>query len=101
MSSAQSSSASRILAYFQGNHTVVASDAPSKFGITPHSFRARVAELKKAGYPVYGNRFNGNEVIYRLGSPSRRVIAAGNFLLGTPGLAKRYAKTIDANLSLV
>ena|SRR5579885_997109 len=100
--SKQNSSAAHILSALRvaKSNGITAKRAAQRFDITEDGFRARITELRAAGYPIYTNR-KATGTTYRLGRPTRRVIAAGNFLLSKPGMRKFFGKTIDRNLSLV
>lgn len=65
----------RIINFLGKGKTLTAAQAETKFGVL--NLRARVDDLRKAGYPVYTN--NGS---YRLGTPSRRMVASAYRLLG-------------------
>lgn len=49
------------------------------FGVK--SLRARISELRSEGYPVYTNS-DAKGTSYRLGTPSRTMVAAAYALLG-------------------
>ena len=54
----------------------------TKFGLK--SPRAMVDTLRAEGYMIYGNRVNGKKY-YRMGQPTRAIVAAGiKALYGTP-----------------
>ncbi len=63
----------------QAGERVTASQASKRFGIK--NISAEVSRIRQAGYAVYANkRVAGNHVEvteYRLGTPSRKLIAAG------------------------
>lgn len=69
----------KLLTALQSGDRVSASQANKRFGI--QNISAEVSRIRSAGFPVYANkRVAGNHVEvteYRLGSPSRRLIAAG------------------------
>lgn len=65
----------RITNHLYTGKTLTAQQALRKFGVA--NLRARIDDLRKAGVPVYNN---GGE--YRLGKPSRLMIAAAYRLLG-------------------
>jgi biotin operon repressor len=62
-----------------GYNTLTVAQARARFGIT--NVAARIDELRKDGYSIYTNTKSledGRKVtFYRLGSPSKRVVAAG------------------------
>lgn len=52
------------------------------FGTTESSVAARVSELRAQGHAIYTNRKDG-KVTYRLGSPSRAMVAAAFAVAGS------------------
>ena len=71
----------KILGYLSkksGYNTLTVAKAQSMFGIK--NVAARIDELRKEGHAIYTNskNVNGENVtFYRLGTPSRKVVAAG------------------------
>lgn len=100
MATSAHSTRALILGSLKRGRRLSTANASRMFGVSPDGVRARITELRKAGFSIYTNKRAGvNE--YRLGRPTRRVIAAGNFLLSKPGMRRFFGKTIDKNLSLV
>lgn len=93
----------KILAFLKAGGNITARQAQEKFGITNVS--ARISELRKAGYPIYSNTrttSNGRSIrVYELGTATRRVVAAGQIILGDPYFASLVEKELAENLSLV
>lgn len=68
----------RVLSYLQTGRNLTEKQAQSRFGIASMSREA--SRLRDRGYAVYRNTktINGHEVAtYRLGTPTRAVVAAG------------------------
>lgn len=69
----------KLLSALQSGDRVSASQASKRFGI--QNISAEVSRIRQAGFAVYSNRRTaGNHVEvteYRLGTPSRRLVAAG------------------------
>ena len=69
----------KVIAALEDGAELTAKQINARFGVK--NARAMVSALRMQGYPVYGNqRTNGNgatSVKYRLGTPTRSVIAAG------------------------
>ena len=69
----------KVIAALEDGAEVTGKQINARFGVK--NARAMVSALRMQGYPVYGNqRTNGNgatSVKYRLGTPTRSVIAAG------------------------
>lgn len=70
---------SRVLSALQAGESLTAAQIESRFSVG--NARALVSSLRMTGYSVYGNaRTNSKgetKTFYRLGQPSRAVIAAG------------------------
>lgn len=46
------------------------------FGTTEATVAARISELRSMGYSIYSNTAKNGKTAYRLGTPSRRMVAA-------------------------
>jgi biotin operon repressor len=53
------------------------------FGTTETSVSARVAELRAQGYSIYSNTAKNGKTAYRLGRPSRAMVAAAYAAMGS------------------
>ena len=86
MSSKSTSVTSRILSFLKTGADITQVQARKRFGIT--NVRARMSELRQAGYSIYLNEkttANGRTIkAYRLGTPTRLVIAVGNTVVSDP-----------------
>lgn len=69
----------KLLSALQSGDRVSASQASKRFGI--QNISAEVSRIRQSGFAVYANsRVAGNNVKvteYRIGAPSRRLVAAG------------------------
>jgi predicted ArsR family transcriptional regulator len=81
----------KILAFLSkkdGYNTLTVSQARARFGIS--NVAARIDELRKDGYAIYTNTKtleDGRKVtFYRLGTPTKRMIAAGIAALRSSGV---------------
>jgi predicted transcriptional regulator len=76
----------KLLSYLQTGRDITANQARAKFGITNVS--ARMSELRKAGYAIYLNEKTTSQgytiKAYRLGTPTRRMVAIANFVDSNP-----------------
>lgn len=63
----------RILRYLSTGRTLNASQARTRFGV--RNLRARVNDLRNDGVCVYTNRNVDGTVEYRIGTPSRTIVA--------------------------
>lgn len=71
----------RLLNALQNGHEVSASTAMNKFGFSSTgSVRKAISELRYDGYAIYANE--GQVTKYRIGTPTRSLIAAGYRRLG-------------------
>ena len=73
----------RVLNFLKNGYDLTDGQAESRFGIANMS--AVASYLRKQGYAVYRNRKNtrsGEIRVYRLGTPSRAVVAAGYAAIG-------------------
>ncbi len=73
----------RLLSFLQNGNDITATQAQSRFGIA--NISAVASNLRQRGYAIYANQKtlpSGNTVrMYRLGTPTRAVVAAGYALL--------------------
>ena len=68
----------KLLNALQRGETFTAKSAAKRFGVTSTEVSRRVYDLRSEGYCVYANRVAGStEVMYRIGTPSKALIAAG------------------------
>jgi len=100
MSSKSTSVTSRILTFLKTGSDITQAQARKRFGIT--NVRARMSELRQAGYPIYLNQkttSNGRTIrAYRLGTPTRLMIAVGNAVMSDPDFAP-VVEYAEANVS--
>ena len=71
----------KILTFLRSGQTLTEAQAVSRFGVKRVS--ARIAELRAEGYPVYSNVNKSGKTAYRLGRPSRAMIAAAYAAAGS------------------
>ena len=75
----QESKTYKLFTALKNGTPITASEAAKRFGIK--NISAEASRLRQAGYAVYANkRIAGNHVEvteYRLGNPSRAIVAAG------------------------
>lgn len=71
----------KLLNYLSTGHTVTSRDIASGFGFSnPHD---AIYQLRRQGHCIYSNRRTGSvEVEYRIGTPSKRMVAVANRILG-------------------
>jgi len=71
----------RILSFLASGNTLTAKQARAMFGVT--SIGKRVSELRSEGHAIYTNTASNGRVSYRLGRPSRAMVAAAYAVLGS------------------
>ena len=57
-------------------------------GTSEDSIRPRISELRAEGYAVYTNVTKNGKSAYRLGTPSRRMVAAAYALMGKEAFSR-------------
>lgn len=70
----------RLARFLSTGRTITSAQARSRFGI--RNLRARINDLRSEGYCVYTNR-SSNTTTYRLGRPSRAIVAAAYQVAGS------------------
>lgn len=86
----------RLLRLLENGTEVTTSRGAVLLGTTPENIARRVYDLRREGYSIYANRdtnFYGNSIVkYRMGQPSRAMVAAAFRAFGR--------KATDANVVL-
>lgn len=89
MARTNSTATARLLNFLKSGKDITVAQAQSRFGISNVS--ARISEIRRAGYAVYLNEKTtpkGYTIkAYRLGTPSRKMIALANLVMGDPSMA--------------
>lgn len=67
---------SKVLKTLQSGRQFTAGQMAGLFGTTESTVAARVSELRAKGYAIYSNTAKNGKTAYRLGTPSRRMVAA-------------------------
>ncbi len=74
----------RILKTLKSGQAYTVGQLAGLVGTTKPSIRARVSELRSEGHAVYANtRSSDGKTIYRLGTPSRAMVAAAYAAMGS------------------
>lgn len=73
---------SKLISALESGQTLTAAQIAARFGVANPT--ATITNLREKGYSIYTNQRNGKSV-YRLGKPTRRVVAAGYAALGASG----------------
>lgn len=66
----------KIVSTLSRGNQFTASQLATLFKTTENTVAARVSELRAQGYAIYSNKAKNGRTAYRLGSPSRRMVAA-------------------------
>lgn len=86
MSNTNTTATQRLLSYLLTGSDISANQARSRFGIS--NVTARISDIRKMGYAVYLNEkttSNGRTIkTYRIGSPTRFMVAVANFVASNP-----------------
>jgi predicted ArsR family transcriptional regulator len=75
----------RILKSLQNGAELTKAQITQRFGVRNPS--AHISRLRQAGYSIYNNTRStrgGTKNVYRLGTPTRKTVAAGNVVLSDP-----------------
>ena len=77
---------SKILASLKEGNEVSGKQFAARFKTSVTTVAARVSELRREGYAIYNNKHTDSQgrttMKYRIGAPSRKVVAAGYAALG-------------------
>lgn len=67
---------SSVLKTLKSGRQFTAGQLAGLFGTTEATVSARISELRAMGYSIYSNTAKNGKTAYRLGTPSRRMVAA-------------------------
>jgi len=63
----------KLMGFFKSGKEITQAQAEGLFGVT--NLAARVSELRAEGHSIYTNKTKSGKTAYRLGTPSRRMVA--------------------------
>lgn len=66
----------KVLNVLKSGKQFTAGQIAGLFNTTEATVAARISELRAQGYSIYSNRAKNGKTAYRLGTPSRRMVAA-------------------------
>ena len=72
----------RVLKVLESGRNFTPAQLAGLTGTTEDSIRPRISELRADGYAVYTNTTKNGKSAYRLGTPSRRMVAAAYAMMG-------------------
>ena len=75
----------KLVEFFRSGKDITEGQARTRFGVA--NLPARIAELRAEGYSIYKNKTKNGHTIYRLGTPSRAMVAAAYSLMGAQAFA--------------
>ena len=67
---------SSVLKTLKSGRQFTAGQLAGLFNTTEGTVAARISELRSMGYSIYSNTAKNGKTAYRLGTPSRRMVAA-------------------------
>jgi biotin operon repressor len=73
----------RILKVLESGRQFTPAQLAGLTGSSEDSVRPRISELRSEGYAVYTNTTKNGKPAYRLGSPSRKMVAAAYRMMGS------------------
>ena len=77
---------SKILSALQSGKAVSGKQFAARYNTSVTSVGARVSELRREGYAIYNNKRTDSQgrtaSFYKIGAPTRKVVAAGYAALG-------------------
>ena len=74
---------SSVLKTLKSGRQFTAGQMAGLFNTTESTVAARISELRAQGYSIYSNTAKNGKTAYRLGTPSRRMIAAAYAAAGS------------------
>lgn len=76
----------KLLGFFKSGKEITAKQAAGLFQVT--NLSARVSELRAQGYSIYTNKLKNGKTAYRLGTPSRRMVALAYSMVGNDAFTR-------------
>jgi hypothetical protein len=75
----------KLVEFFKTGKDLSEGQARARFGVA--NLPARIAELRAEGYSIYKNKSKNGQTTYRLGTPTRAMVAAAYSLMGAQAFA--------------
>lgn len=72
----------RVLKVLESGRQFTPAQLAGLTGSSEDSIRPRISELRAEGYAVYTNTTKNGKTAYRLGTPSRKMVAAAYAMMG-------------------
>lgn len=71
----------KLIGFFNSGKEITQKQAAGLFGVT--NLSARVSELRSQGYSIYTNKTKNGKTSFRMGTPSRRMVALAHAVGGS------------------
>lgn len=78
----------RILKVLKSGRQYTPAQLAGLTGTSEDSIRPRISELRSEGFAIYTNSTKNGKTAYRLGTPSRKMVAAAYALYGSEAFAR-------------
>ena len=78
----------RILKVLKSGRQFTPAQLAGMTGTTEDSIRPRISELRSEGFAIYTNSTKNGKTAYRLGTPSRKMVAAAYAMYGSEAFAR-------------
>jgi hypothetical protein len=76
----------KLMGFFKSGKEITPAQAAGLFQVT--NLAARVSELRAEGHSIYTNKTKNGKTAYRLGTPSRRMVALAYHLGGNQAFTR-------------
>lgn len=78
----------RILKVLKSGRQFTPAQLAGMTGTSEDSIRPRISELRSEGFAIYTNSTKNGKTAYRLGTPSRKMVAAAYAMYGSEAFAR-------------
>lgn len=78
----------RILKVLKSGRQFTPAQLAGLAGTSEDSIRPRISELRSEGFAIYTNSTKNGKTAYRLGTPSRKMVAAAYAMYGSEAFAR-------------
>lgn len=78
----------RVLKVLESGRQFTPAQLAGLTGTTEDSIRPRISELRSEGFAVYSNVTKNGKTAYRLGTPSRKMVAAAYATMGSDAFSR-------------
>jgi transcription initiation factor IIE alpha subunit len=78
----------RVLKVLESGRNFTPAQLAGLTGSSEDSIRPRISELRSEGHAVYTNTTKNGKTAYRLGTPSRKMVAAAYAMMGVEAFSR-------------